>query len=85
MPRFTNRVSGSVVNVSDAEAEHLGPEYSPTKDKAAADDKPRSESPDASWKVAELKAHAEENGIDLGEATKKEDILTVITSASNPE
>ena len=79
MPRFTNRVSGSVVNVSEAEAEHLGPDYAPTQDK------PRSESPDATWKVADLKAHAEEQGIDLGEATKKEDILTAITAASNPE
>jgi hypothetical protein len=40
MPRFTNKLSGSVVNVSDADAENLGPEYAPTKDKPTADDKP---------------------------------------------
>lgn len=34
-------------------------------------------------KVDELKAYAAENGIDLGEATKKEDILAVITNANN--
>ena len=32
-------------------------------------------------KVAELKAYAEENGIDLGEATKKADILSAIKAA----
>lgn len=32
-------------------------------------------------KVAELKAYAEENGIDLGEATKKADILDAICKA----
>lgn len=30
----------------------------------------------------ELKAYAEENGIDLGEATKKDDILAVIKAAN---
>ena len=32
-------------------------------------------------KVEELKEYAEVNGIDLGEATKKDDILTVIKEA----
>lgn len=36
-------------------------------------------------KVAELKAYAEEHGIDLGEATKKADILTVIEAAASSE
>ena len=40
MPRFTNKLSGSVVNVSEADAENLGPGYAPVKEKAAADDKP---------------------------------------------
>jgi hypothetical protein len=40
MPRFTNKQTGSVVNVSDADAENLGPDYVPTRDKPAADDKP---------------------------------------------
>jgi hypothetical protein len=38
MPRFTNKLSGSVVNVSDADAENLGPDYVPVK--AAAKDTP---------------------------------------------
>mgnify|MGYP002672866939 CR=1 FL=1 len=34
-------------------------------------------------KVDELKAYAAEHNIDLGEATKKEDIISVISSAKN--
>ena len=40
MPRFTNKLSGSVVNVSEADAKNLGPDYVPVKDKATAEDKP---------------------------------------------
>lgn len=36
------------------------------------------EKPVEKMKVDELKAHAEKHGIDLGEATKKEDILAVV-------
>jgi hypothetical protein len=39
MPRFTNKQSGSVVNVSDADAENLGPDYVPVKEKSD-DEKP---------------------------------------------
>ena len=41
----------------------------------------RSESPDSSWKVADLRAYASENGIDLGDATKKDDIVAAIQAA----
>lgn len=37
--------------------------------------------PDPSWTVAELRQFAADNGIDLGEATKKTDILAAITAA----
>lgn len=40
MPRLRNKLTGSVVNVSDADAENLGPDFEPIKDKAPADDKP---------------------------------------------
>lgn len=40
MPKFTNKLSGSVVNVSEADAENLGPDYVPVKEKASAEDKP---------------------------------------------
>ncbi|WP_067198918.1 hypothetical protein [Microbacterium sp. XT11] len=36
-------------------------------------------------KVDELKAYAEEHGIDLGDAKKKADILTVIETATSSE
>ena len=39
MPRFTNKQSGSVVNVSDADAENIGPDYVPVKEKGD-DEKP---------------------------------------------
>lgn len=32
-------------------------------------------------KLAELKAHAKDHGIDLGEASKREDVLAVILKA----
>ena len=38
MPRFANKLTGSVVNVSDADAEHLGDDYAPVK--AESEDKP---------------------------------------------
>lgn len=41
--------------------------------------------PSKSWKVDELKAYANEHGINLGDATKKADILTVIEAASSVE
>lgn len=39
------------------------------------------ETPDESWKVDELKAYAEQHNIDLGDATKKADILDAIRAA----
>jgi hypothetical protein len=41
--------------------------------------------PDESWKVADLKAYAQDNQVDLGDATKKADILAVIRSADKEE
>lgn len=37
--------------------------------------------PREKWKVAELKAYAEQHSIDLGDATLKEDILAAIEDA----
>ncbi|PEH74635.1 hypothetical protein CRM89_00345 [Nocardia sp. FDAARGOS_372] len=39
--------------------------------------------PSESWTVADLKAYAELHDIDLGEATKKADILAVIAQADD--
>lgn len=60
----------------------LGSEWGPVDGSPAA--RPEG-APDASWKVADLKAHAEENGIDLGDATKKDDIVAAITAATPSE
>lgn len=43
---------------------------------------PESEGPSKSWKVDQLKAYAEEHGIDLGGATKKDDLLSAIEAAA---
>lgn len=39
--------------------------------------------PNTSWTVVQLKAHADEHDIDLGEATKKADILAAIEAAAS--
>ena len=48
------------------------------------DDEPEVEIPEGdpseSWKVDQLKAYAADKGIDLGDATKKADILAVLTA-----
>ena len=81
MARYKHVTTGVVVEVSDDLV--LGSEWGPERGTAS-----KSESPDKSWKVDELKAYAGENSIDLGDATKKEDILAAITAASagsNPD
>ncbi|MFI6215638.1 hypothetical protein ACIBCD_26905 [Nocardia brasiliensis] len=40
--------------------------------------------PSASWTVPQLQAFAEANGIDLGDAKLKADILTLIAAANPP-
>lgn len=37
--------------------------------------------PDASWTVRDLRAYADDAGIDLGDATRKADILATIAAA----
>lgn len=79
MPRLINAKTGVIVNVDDATVNQLNKDWSEVGSKS------RSEAPDNTWKVAELKAHAEESGVDLGEATKKEDVLAAIRAASISE
>lgn len=80
MSKFENLKTGVVVSVDDSKDDRFASGW-----KLAGAPAPRPEgAPDASWKVADLKAHAEENDIDLGEATKKEDIVAAITAASTP-
>lgn len=42
MARFRNKVTGSIVNVSDEQAKQLGSEYEPAEKKAAPARKPAS-------------------------------------------
>lgn len=77
MPRLRNELTGAVMTVPEATAAHLGSEW------VDADKAPRSESPDSTWKVADLRAYATENGVELGEATKKDDVLAAIVSAAD--
>jgi hypothetical protein len=74
--RYKHVTSGAVVSVRDDKV--LGSEW------GLVDGATRDESPDSTWKVADLKAYASDNGIDLGDATKKEDIVAAIAAASNP-
>lgn len=76
MPKLRNVSTGVVVVVSDTTATRLGSDWVPFDGT-----EPLSDVPDKSWKVAALKAYAEEHEIDLGAATKKDDILAVIAAA----
>lgn len=77
MPRLVNKATGAVVNVSDEKAKQLGTGWASPDGKAAE----RSETPDKTWKVDELKAYAAEHEIDLGEATKKDEIIAAISAS----
>ena len=79
MPRLRSSNSGVIVSVSDETAKLLDSEWTPADGSAA------SEAPDKSWKVGDLKQYAVDNDIDLGGATKKDEILEVITAAGNPD
>lgn len=81
MARLKHAVTGVIVTVADETVPHLGREW---VDPDAAQ---RSETPDKSWKVADLKAFAADHDpvIDLGDATKKEDVLAAITAALEPQ
>lgn len=73
MPRLRNKLTGAVMSVPESVVGRLGREW------VDADARERSESPDSTWTVADLKAYAADNDVDLGDATKKEDVLAAIT------
>lgn len=77
--KLQNLASGVVVSVRDDHPFTVDSDWGPVGGNSVSD---RSENPDKSWKVADLKAYAEEQGIDLGDATKKEDILAVLAGNS---
>lgn len=77
MARLKHAVTGVIVHVADETVPHLGREWG---DPDAVE---RSAAPDKTWKVADLKSFAAEHDpvIDLGDATKKEDVLAAISAA----
>lgn len=75
MGRFKN-ANGVVLNIPAEKAARMG--LKPFDDAS----EPESDGPSKSWKVGDLKEFAVSNGIDLGSATKKDDILAVITAAA---
>lgn len=75
MGRWINDSTGAIVSVADEKDYRFGDGWHAE----GSTPKPaRSETPDKSWKVDELKAYAEANDIDLADATKKDDIIAAI-------
>jgi hypothetical protein len=61
----------------DAEAYYLDKGWAHATSKP---DEPKSETPDKSWKNDDLLTYAKEHSIDLGGATKKDDLLVAIAA-----
>lgn len=77
MGRFVQAGTGVVVSVADEKDHRFGDGWTREGAKAAT---PRSDTPDKSWKVDELVQFAADKSIDLGGATKKDDILAVLNA-----
>jgi len=75
MSRFIQNGTGIVVSVDDSKDDRFASGWKPFD---GAESPTKSDTPDKSWKVAELKAYADEHTVDLGDATKKEDLLAAI-------
>lgn len=84
MARLKHAVSGVIVSVADEKVGRLGAEWQPV-DGSSRSSASRSETPDKSWKVADIRAFADERGIDLGDATKKDDLLAAIEASTSDE
>lgn len=76
MGKFINLKNGVVVSVADSKDERFASGWKRVGETASA-----SETPDKSWKVADLKSFADSNGIELDGATKKDEILAAINAA----
>lgn len=72
MSRFENIQTGVVISVDDSKDDRFASGWKTPGEDA------KSETPDKTWKVAELKAYATEHQIELGDATKKDDVLAAI-------
>ena len=81
MMRLRNTVSGVVVAVRDGHPIATDSQWESADGKTAGAAEERSDTPDKSWTVADLKAYAAEHSIDLGKSTRKGDIVAVIAAA----
>jgi hypothetical protein len=82
MPKFKNDRNGDVVEVSDKESvKRLRglDNWSEVKDSQSVEIPEGS--PAEEWTVAQLKAYAERENIDLGDVSKKADVLDAIAKA----
>lgn len=88
MARYKNVTTGMVVENTTGTLDGLARWRKLADDEVvAAPEAPPAEAPtlpagepDESWKVPELIAYATEHNIDLGDATKKADILAALTA-----
>lgn len=74
---------GYLVPDAVAEAYEKG-QATPVEDEQSTDE-PVKVVPDDSWKNADIEAYAADNGIDLGGATKKADMLAAIAATGEKE
>lgn len=80
---------GYLAPVEVAEA-YTNPSPEPDEEETEASEEPATETeeaavPDDSWKNADIEAYAEANKIDLGDATKKADMLAAISAVKEEE
>lgn len=75
---------GATVELSDQVARSL-PEGLLERASGRQAQAERSETPDESWTVAQLREYAGENGIELGNARSKADILAAIEAAGQAD
>ena len=83
MGRFIQNGTGVVVSVADSKDARFASGWKPYGETGGASHE-KSETPDSSWTVPELKAHAEAKSIDLDGAKKKPEILAAIAAFVPP-
>jgi len=75
MGRFINDTTGAIVSVADEKDYRFGDGW---HTEGSAPKSVKSSTPDKSWTVAELNDYAKQNSVDLGDATKKDDVVAAI-------
>ena len=81
MSKFQNEKTGVVVSVADSKDGRFTAGWKAYDGEAPVSAYPEG-APDVAWKAEQLKAYAADKGVDLGGATKKEDLVAAITAAA---